>query len=80
MFYSLGIFRTSSPGDSISDDTERSSWRKQWKKSGYIKFATKGTGRLESSKYFCELKRIRHLKLRNLVLSYVWKDARVWAH
>ena len=48
MFYSLGIFRTSSPGDSISKDSERTFWRKQWKKSGYIKFATKRKGRLES--------------------------------
>ena len=26
----------------------------------------------------CSLKKTRHLKLRNLVLFYVWEDSRVW--
>ena len=32
------------------------------------------------SKDYCELKKTRYLKLRNLVIFYVWGVARVWAH
>ena len=28
----------------------------------------------------CSLQKTRYLKLINLVLFYVWEDARVWAH
>ena len=43
------------------------------------RFATKGR-KSEHQRYFCELKKTRYLKLRNLALFYIWKDARVWAH
>ena len=33
-----------------------------------------------TSKDYCELKKTRDLKLRNLALFHVSEDARVWAH
>ena len=33
-----------------------------------------------TSKDYSWLKRTRHLKLMNLVLFYIWEDAKLWAH
>ena len=35
MFYSMDIFRTSSPGDSISSSPERTAKRRGWKEPDY---------------------------------------------
>ena len=33
-----------------------------------------------TSKDYCQLKKLRHIKWMTLVLFYVWEEARVWAH
>ena len=38
VFYSVGIFRTSSMGGSISSNPERTAWRRLGEKPGYIEF------------------------------------------
>ena len=42
MFYLVGIFRTSSPGDSISSDPERAPPGRQGKEPGYIEVCNRG--------------------------------------
>ena len=42
LLYLVGIFRTSSPGDSIASDPERTVLRRQGDESGYIKACNKG--------------------------------------
>ena len=42
MFYLVGIFRTSSPRDSISSNPEKSGLRKRGEESGYIEVCNKG--------------------------------------
>ena len=42
MFYLVGIFRTSSPGDSISSNPEKTAPRRLGEKSGYIEVCNKG--------------------------------------
>ena len=76
MFYSVGIFRTSSLGDSISGNPERTALSRRGhggarsgEKSGYTKVCNKGRV-VWTSKVFCELKKTRlSQKLRNLVFS-----------
>ena len=46
MFYSVGIFRTSSPGDSISSDPERTTLRRRGEKPGYIEVLQQRAGSL----------------------------------
>ena len=76
MFYLMVIFRISNPGDSISGDPERTALSRWGRRLGYIEVCNKGQV-VWTSKYFCELKKTRYLKLRYLALSYVWEDARV---
>jgi len=42
MIYLVGIFRTSSPGDSISSKPKRNSLRRKREKSGYTEVCNKG--------------------------------------
>ena len=73
MLHSMGIFRTSSLGDSVSSDrTVRRRWVED---SGYTEVCNKA-GSLKV-KSFCELKPDTS---RNLALFYIWGNARVWAH
>ena len=65
MFYSMGFFRISSLGDTISTNPERTALRRLGEESGYIDCCSKGQV-VWISKYFCELKKIRYLTLRNL--------------
>ena len=67
----MGIFRTSSQGDGISSDPERNVPRGGGRCQIIQKFAIKGR-QSEHQKYFCELKKTRYLRLRNLALFYVW--------
>ena len=46
MFYLVGIFRTSSPGDSISNDSERTTLRRRGEKPGYIEVLQQRAGSL----------------------------------
>ena len=46
MFYSVGIFRTSSYGDSISSDPEKGALRRQGEEPGYIDVFQKRAGRM----------------------------------
>ena len=55
MFYSVGIFRTSSPGDTISSDTERIPPGRRGDEQSLQKVSIKGRDS-EHLKYFCELK------------------------
>ena len=34
----------------------------------------------KKKKDYCFLKKTRYLRLMNLVLFFIWEDARVWAH
>ena len=78
MFYSVGIFRTSSPGDSISSNPERIAPRRQGEDPGYIEFLQQRAGSLNIQRLL--LNKTRYHKLRNLVLFQLWKNARDWAH
>ena len=71
--YLVGFFRISGLGDRISSSPEL--WGREGKKEreGREDPANLNTKRLL-------LKKIRYLKLRNLVLFYIWKVARVRAH
>ena len=42
MFYSVGSFRASSPGDSVSSNHERTALRRQGEESVYIEVCNKG--------------------------------------
>ena len=75
----MGIFRTSSLGDSFSSDPERRVLRRQGKLSGYTEICSKGQVVLISKNY-CHLRKTTYLKLRNLGLFYVWENARGWAY
>ena len=46
MFYSMRTFRTSSPGDSISSEPERSALRRQGEEPGYTDVLEQGAGGL----------------------------------
>ena len=89
MFFSVIIFRTSSLGDSISSDPGRTSlgmglgvggvrlYRSlQWEGRGCWKVGRwRGCGRAASLNIRrLLLRKTRYLKLRNLVLFYVWED------
>ena len=78
MLYLVGIFRTSSPGDSISSNSERTAPRRQEEDPGYIEFLKQRAGSLNIQTLL--LKETRYHKLRNLVLFQLWKNARDWAH
>ena len=45
---------------------------------GYIGVLQQSAGSLNIERLL--LKKIKYLKLRNLMLFYTWEDARVWAH
>ena len=45
---------------------------------GYIGVLQQRAGSLNIERLL--LKKIKYLKLRNLMLFYTWEDARVWAH
>ena len=78
MFYSEGVLRTSSPGDSISSNSERTAPRR----CGRSQVIPKGVKEqvVWTTKDYCSLRKTRHLKLRKLVIVYVWEEARVWTH
>ena len=44
MFYSVEIFKTLNPGDSISNDPERTVLRRQGEEKGYIEVLQQRTG------------------------------------
>ena len=75
----MGQNEDCSPGDSISDSSEK---LLQGGKGGariYRRFCTKGQI-VRNIKILLLIKETRYVKLRNLALFYVWEDARVWAH
>ena len=76
MFCLVGIFRTSSLGDSISSDPERTVLRRWWEGVRLYRRWQQGAGRLNNK----ILRKTRYLKLRTLALFYVWEDVRVWAY
>ena len=78
IFNSVGIFRTSSLGDSILSNPERTT-RSQGRSQVIQKFCNKGQVVWTSKDYYW-LEKTRYPKLRNSVLFYVWEDARVWVH
>ena len=61
MFYSVGIFRTSSPGDSISSNSERTAPWKWGKEPGYIEVLQQRVGSLNIRRLL--LKKTRNPKL-----------------
>ena len=73
----MGIFRTSSQGDSISRNPERTP-KRQGEVPGYIEVLQQMTGHLNIKRLL--LKKTRWPKSRNLALFYVWEAARVWVH
>ena len=78
LLYSVGIFRTSSPGDSTSSKPERTAPRRQGEDPGYIEFLQQRAGSLDIQRLL--LKKTRHHKLRNLVLFQLWENGSDWAH
>ena len=80
MFYSMRIFRTSNPGDSISSNLERTATRRGCEEPDYIEVLQQKTGSLNIQRLLLIKKKKRYPKLRNLALFKVWDDARVWAH
>ena len=74
MFYSVGIFRISSLGDSNSSNPERNTPKRSWGARLHRSFTVKGKV-VWTSKDYCKWKKTRCLKLRNLVLFYMWEDA-----
>ena len=79
MFYLAEFLRTSSSGGSLSDNSEGLLWRGEEGAQIQRGFCNRDQV-VGTSRDYCSLKRIRHHKLRNLALFYVWEDARVWAH
>ena len=75
-----GIFRTSNLGDSISSNPERTALKRQGREGSdlYKSFAKKG-GSLNIKRLLL-FKENKIRTLRNLMLLYVWEDARVWVH
>ena len=67
----MGIFRTPSPGDSISVVLRKQLQEDRRGKSDYIQVCNKGSKEPEHQK--------SGTKLRNLPF-YVWEDASLWAH
>ena len=54
-------------------------WESEGSTQVIYKFCNKGQV-ARTSKDYCFLKKPRYPRLRKLVLFYVWKDTRVWAH
>ena len=79
MFHLVGIFRTSSPRDSISSYPETTVLRRQGKEPDYTEVLQQRTGSLNIKRLLL-IKKAEFPKLRNLVLFYFGEDARVWAH
>ena len=75
MFYSVGIFRTSSPGDSISSHPERTALRRQGREPGYIGVSQQGAGSLNVK--ILLIKENQMCKLGSLALLCVWEDASI---
>ena len=69
LFYLVGIFRTRSPGDSISV-AEKTASRRQESKSGYIQVCSKGSRLSEHQR--------SGVKLRNVAFC-MWEAAGLWA-
>ena len=80
MFYLVGIFRTSSPGDSLSSNPERIALRMWGQESGYIEICNKRHV-VWTSKIFLWIK-TRYLRLRNLELFLYGKmqESGHWNH
>ena len=60
----------------LSDVSEKLLLRGEWRDKIYRSFYSKDYG-VETPKDYCLLQKTRHLKLRNLVLFYIWEDVRV---
>ena len=73
MFYSVGIFRTLSLGDSISSDPKRTALRRREEEPGYTKVLQQRAGR-----FFCKLKKTRYPKLRSFALLCVCEKVKVF--
>ena len=74
MFYSVGIFRISSLGDSNSSNPKRNTPKRSWGARLHRSFTVKGKV-VWTSKDYCKWKKTRCLKSRNFVLFYMWEDA-----
>ena len=79
MFYSVGIFKTASPEDSITSNPERTVLRRQGEEPDYTEVLQQRTGNLNIKRLLLIKKKNRYSKLRNLVLFYVWEDGKFWA-
>ena len=78
MFYLVRIFRTSSLGDSISRNPERTLWGGEERSQVIYKVCNKGQVVWTSKSWLIKENQIP--KLTHWVLFYVWEDPRVWAH
>ena len=75
MFYSVGLFRTSSPGDSISSDLGIAALRRRGEEPGYMEVLQQRAGSLNIKRWLL-IKESQITQLRNIALFYVWEDAR----
>ena len=75
----MGIFRTSSREDTVSNDPERIALRRWGEESCYIEVLQQRASSWNIKKRLLLFK-TRYPKLRDFALFYVWEDAGVWAH
>ena len=79
MFYLVEKTEDLSPGDSFSDSLEGRLQRSPGGAWIYKSFCNKKNPGSLNVKRLLLVKEIRHLKVMNVTLFFVWKDARVWA-
>ena len=78
MFYSVGNFRASSLGDSISNDPERTALRRRGEESGYIEVLQQGAGSLNIKRVL--LTKGNQISQVEQFSTLLRGSARVWAH
>ena len=76
MFYLVGIFRMSSPEDSISSNPERTALRRRGEKPGYLEVLQQRAGSLNIKRLLL-IKENQISPVKERRGFYVWEDARV---
>ena len=77
MFYSVGIFRTSRLGDSISRNPERIAPTRLGEEPGYTEVLQQRADR--TSKDYCSVEN-QMSQAKEFGTFHVWEDAGVWVH
>ena len=77
-FYSVGIFRTSSQGDSISSNPERTDPRRWGEEAGYIDFCNKGSQNIKEKTIFQGKCFSVYGKTQGSLKSFLWYVHAKW--